>query len=291
MASFTLSLKSDALGGQTSVSVVLPVFEDMESEIRAGERFQTLWLLHGGGGDHTDYLRKTAIEHWAVRHKLAVVMPEVGNSFYNDLPDGPQCYAYVVDELPRLLRKHFPLSDLREDNFIAGLSMGGFGAAKCAFNHPERYAAVALMSTGPVGPHQLARLFPQDDARFERTFGKMDAIPGTANDVWHVLEQAMAAKVALPRIYDCCGTEDFAYEHFQAFRTFAEGIGVPVTYAEWPGTHSWDFWNEALPRIIDWLPLKERGFVDRLGKERFARMMAQRAERTKDETTEGKTGG
>lgn len=186
-------------------------------------------------------------------------MPEVGNSFYTDLPTGEKYFTYVTEELPALLRKYFPLSDKREDNFVAGLSMGGFGAAKIAFNLPERYAAVGLMSTGPIGPHQLAQIIPGNGGStwLDRIFGSMDKVPGSINDIWYVLEQAVKNKTVLPKIYDCCGTEDFGYGKFCEFRDFANKLGLDVTFAEGSGAHTWDFWDEYLPKIIEWLPLRD----------------------------------
>jgi len=258
LTQFSFSLYSREIGGQTSVSMILPIFDWQEDRHEPGTKFRTLWLLHGGGGDHTDYLRKTAVERYAVKHQLAVVMPEVGNSFYSDLPHGPRYFTYVSEELPAMLRRYFPLSDKREDNFVAGLSMGGFGAAKLAFNLPDRYAAVGLMSTGPMGPHQLAEVLGDDkrSSRFEAIFGGLDRVPGSINDIWHVLEQAVNRGVELPKIYNCCGTEDFVYGKFREFRSFAERLGLDVTHAEGPGGHTWEFWDEYLPRIIEWLPPK-----------------------------------
>jgi S-formylglutathione hydrolase FrmB len=268
MSQLSFSIYSHAVGGQTSISMILPVFEEFENTIQPGEKFQTLWLLHGGRGDHTDYVRKTAIEKYAVKHKLAVVMPQVGNSFYTDLPSGEKYFTYVSDELPGLLRKYFPLSDKREDNFIAGLSMGGFGAAKIAFNRPQNYAAVGLMSTGPMGPHQLLETMNSKgrglNTNFDAIFGDMGKIPGSMHDIWYVLEQAVKNNIELPAIYDCCGTEDFTYERFCEFRKLAGRLGLAVTFAEGPGAHTWDFWNEYLPKIIDWLPLKNRSFEENL---------------------------
>lgn len=165
-----------------------------------------------------------------------------------------------------MLRRYLPLSDKREDNFIAGLSMGGFGASKIAFNNPENYAAVGLMSTGPMNPLQLNEILSKgnspmsgDASRFDRLFdGGLASVPGSINDIWHVLEQAVKNKTELPKIFDCCGTEDFGWEGFVGFKEFAAKIGLEVTFGEGPGAHTWDFWDEWLPKIIDWLPLKHK---------------------------------
>lgn len=269
MAQFTFSMFSPSVGGQTFVTVMLPIGAEYESTIQPGEKFQTLWLLHGGGGNSSEWARMTDIERIALNHKLAVVMPDVGSNFYSDLPNGPQYFKFVADELPAFLRKHFPMSDKREDNFVAGLSMGGFGAAKCAFNYPERYGAVGLMSTGPMNPIQLMKVMEhlradgrvRGDEWYQKLFGGKDKIPCSCNDIWFLLERAVQEKRELPLIYDCCGTEDMTYAGFLAFQRFARRIGLDVTFEEGPGCHDWDFWEEYLHKFIAWLPLlKNRNY-------------------------------
>lgn len=269
MAQFTFSIFSPSIGGQTFITVMLPIGAEYEETIRPGEKFQTLWLLHGGGGNSSEWARMTDIEHLALNHKLAVVMPDVGSNFYSDMPDGPKYFQFVAKELPTLLRKHFPLSDKREDNFVVGLSMGGFGAAKCAFNCPDSYGAVGLMSTGPVNPIQLMKVLKEvgtgsrerGDAWYQKLFGGKDKIPGSENDIWYLLEQAKAKGSELPLIYDCCGTEDMTYAAFLAFQRFSKRIGLDVHFEEGPGCHDWDFWQEYLTKFLDWLPLlKNRNY-------------------------------
>ncbi|MEZ4770034.1 MAG: alpha/beta hydrolase-fold protein [Caldilineales bacterium] len=55
-------------------------------------------------------------------------------------------HTFVADELPALVKGMFPISSRRKDTFVAGLSMGGYGAFKLALAHPERYAAAASLS-------------------------------------------------------------------------------------------------------------------------------------------------
>lgn len=270
MAQFSMSIYSKCVGGQTYVTVILPIGAEYEEDLKPGEKFQTLWLLHGGGGNSSEWQRMTDIERHALNHKLAVVMPEVGTNFYNDIPGGPQYFQYITEELPTILRKHFPLSDKREDNFIVGLSMGGFGASKCAFNYPERYGAVGLMSTGPTNPIQLRALMAkrnglpykqEDNAWYQTLFGGIDKIPNSVNDTWTVLRKDVEEGKELPYMYVCCGTEDFLYPAYVEYKKYADSLGIEATYEEGPGCHNWDFWREYLARFIDWLPLiKERDF-------------------------------
>jgi len=274
MAHFSTSIFSRCFGGQTHVNIILPICEEFEEYVAEGEKFQTLWLLHGGGGNSHEWANLTDIERLALNHKLAVVMPEIGTNFYTDLPHGGKYFTYITQELPSLLRKYFPLSDKREDNFIVGLSMGGFGAAKCAFNCPEKFGAAGLMSTGPINPIQLERVKviqtgKENSARgegwYEMLFGGKDAIKHSENDVWWVLKKQVEAGKQMPLIYDCCGTEDLIYPGFIAFRQYVKASGldqkISVTFEEGPGSHTWDFWSEYIKKFLDWLPLlKNRNF-------------------------------
>ena len=105
-----------------------------------------LYLLHGLSDDHTAWLRYTSIERYATARGLAVVMPAVHRSFYADEAHGHAYWHFVSEELPAIVAAFFRLSERREDTFVAGLSMGGYGALKLGLHHPERFAAVASLS-------------------------------------------------------------------------------------------------------------------------------------------------
>src|SRR5690348_3177908 len=130
---------SDVLGFGTSMTLILP-------ENTTGGPFPTLYLLHGLSDDDTAWLRRTSIERYVDELGLAVVMPAVHRSFYTDEYYGRPYWTFVTEELPRIAGRFFRLSDRREDTFVAGLSMGGYGAFKWALRHPERFAAAASLS-------------------------------------------------------------------------------------------------------------------------------------------------
>ena len=77
---------------------------------------------------------------------LAVIMPAVQNSFYTDMVHGGKFLTFLTEELPAMLHDLFPLSTERADTFVAGLSMGGYGAFKLALTRPDLYAAAASLS-------------------------------------------------------------------------------------------------------------------------------------------------
>lgn len=263
MSLLTFTHFSKSMPGCTQVNVILPIGMEYEDLIEPGEKFQTLWLIHGHGSNYSEWARLTCIEKLAMNHKFAVVMPDAANSSYCDQPDGRKYYTYITEELPAFLHKYLPLSEKAEDNFIAGFSMGAYGAAKIGFNNPDRYSAVGILS-GPknrlVGYEDLS---PERKNEMKYTFGNMEDIPGSINDIYKVFADLKNSGNPMPLIYAACGTEDVvSYPSFAAFRDYVKSIGAEkdVIFDEGPGVHSWDFWDEYIVKFVERLPLKNRNF-------------------------------
>src|SRR3954469_12567569 len=149
MAVLTCDFFSESLMVGTSVTVVLP--QNTEEQIGLTDAPvegppPVLYLLHGLSDDHTSWTRYTSIERYAVARGLAVVMPAAGRSFYADEAHGHRYWTYLSEELPRVVGQFFNVSREPADTFVAGLSMGGYGALKLQLPHPARYAAAASLS-------------------------------------------------------------------------------------------------------------------------------------------------
>src|SRR5690606_12961564 len=133
--------------------------------------------------------------------------------FYTDMAQGNRYWSYIVDELPIVARSFFPLSARREDNFVAGLSMGGYGAFKLAFRYPTRFAAAASLSGAlrNFAEDAAASDDPAWVAELTRIFGDLGKFAGSDNDVYALAERLARSKTLHPRLFQCCGTEDFLY--------------------------------------------------------------------------------
>lgn len=264
MAVFEFSLFSKDCGGQMSVAMILPIFEKQDERIAEGERFQTLWFLHGGGGDHLSALHRTNIEYYAVKNKLAVVFPSVGRCHYANVPELGDFFDYLSDELPSLLRKYFPLSPAREDNFVCGTSAGALGAAKLAFTFPERYCAAGLFSMPPERPSDFEARFGREDPLVKRLislFGDdLGALDGGPEDVGALAARYAAEGDGGLALFCCCGEDDPGFAVHQNFVEELSGLGIPLTSVSGPGGHAWSYWNAQFGPFFDWLPLKERDF-------------------------------
>src|SRR6185503_13247898 len=173
---------SETLGLLSSMYVLLPKRTMPEMKSKRSPKYKTLYLLHGHSDDHTAWQRYTSIERYAEDLNLAVVMPAVHLSFYNDMAHGGKYWQFISEEVPTLVRDIFPLSAERKDNFVAGLSMGGYGAFKMALTHPERFAAAASLS-GAVDISEVVRVKKEDPANkawleeMRTVFGDLSKIP------------------------------------------------------------------------------------------------------------------
>ena len=213
-------------------------------------RRKVLYLLHGLSDDASAWQRYTAIESIAALYGLVVIMPSAGRSFYADLSNGQNYFSYLTDELPGYLQKVFGLSPRREDTLIAGNSMGGYGAFKAAFLHPELYSAAASFS----GVLSLAFItdYPNDPRRgeFEYLFGDLDKMTGSEHDPAAWLKRAANNPGKLPGLYIACGRQDDLYPLNKQFYAACQSQGIHVDYHEEDGFHDWFFWNAQIQRFL-----------------------------------------
>jgi putative tributyrin esterase len=262
MALIHANFFSESLGMCVACDVILPQRATkqigMAASVRA-DKHPTLWLLHGASDNHTIWQRRTSIERYAAPLGLAVVMPNVHLSSYADMKHGGKYYTYVSQELPRIMRAMFPLSDKREDNYIAGLSMGGAGCMKIGLNNPENYAAIGCFSAGAV--NRSIKLTPERAQRMEMTYGttNLDELQGTVEDVFGAARRILNENLPRPRIFHSIGSEDFILDSAHETRDFFTALpGNPFDYhyEEHPGAHTWEYWDEHIQDFLRFIDLK-----------------------------------
>lgn len=253
---------SDVLGLSTSMTVIVPQATTHQIGLAGAvvaDRHPTLYLLHGMSDDHTTWVRRTSIERYVAPLGLAVVMPTVHRGFYTDMVHGSRYWTFISEELPALARAFFPLAPTREATFVAGLSMGGYGAFKLALAHPDRYAAAASLSgVLDLSDHLTQVTDPERLAERQRLFGDVRQVAGGPNDLFALARQAVARGAPLPRLYQCCGTADALYANNVRARSFFQSLGLDLTYDEGPGAHDWGYWDQQIQRVLAWLLVPER---------------------------------
>ena len=246
--------RSAALLRNVAVSVILPGPKMCDGG-DIPKKYKTLYLLHGLSGDHTSWMRHSSIERYAADYDIAIVMPSVERSWYTNTAYGQRYLDFVADELPRVMRGYFSgMSDAREDNFIAGYSMGGYGAAKLALLYPERYAACASLS-GSFDITRKNRPYRLDEWRSIFGFDIPDALAlkGGEHDLFAIADGLMESKKELPRFFLWCGTEDTLVGAGRDFRDKLESIGAVVDYSESEGNHSFKYWDLHIQRALEFM--------------------------------------
>lgn len=266
MAIIEVNFISKCLMRTVTFNAIIPVDKfGPQAENAEQKPLKTLYLLHGIFGNYTDWVNGTRIQAWAEANDLAVIMPSGENRFYLDDEKSGELYGELIGkELVEFTRKLFPLSDKREDTFIAGLSMGGYGAIRNGLKYAENFGCVIGLSAALVhdtwkDADNSAPIFTFRRSYYEAIFGEYDKVKGSDKDPKALLLKLKEEGRPVPKMYLCCGTEDGLVTANRDFRDFLNENGVDLTYVEGPGKHDWVFWDTYIKKVLDWLPLNRTG--------------------------------
>ena len=241
-----MNFKSAELNRQTQVYVLLP--DENTAPCK------TLWLLHGLSDNHTGWMRYTAIERYAKKHGLAVVMPNVDRSWYTDTAYGANYFSFVTKELPALCFKTFrQMSKKREDNIVAGLSMGGYGAIKAALSYPEKYGACISLS-GSLDITRKGRPCNLNEwcSIFDFNMKEPLELEGSKHDLYALATKAKNEGMQLPRLYLWCGTEDSLIEINRTFDRHLTELGIAHEFETSERDHTWKWWDLHIREALEW---------------------------------------
>lgn len=254
-----MDFRSETLKRHASFQVILPV-----------EKFKppypTIYLLHGLTENSNAWLHHTRIRLWAEELGLAVVMPSGENSFYLDIPVPNGCLgdfgAYIGEELVQVTRKALPLSHKREETYIAGLSMGGYGACRNGLKYCDTFGKVAVLS-GAVHFFENSRewVMTKGNTIGElENIGDLDKAETTDRNPRYLMERIKALNILdgknhFPHFYIACGTEDPLLGANRSLAKALEDTGADVKYEDGPGMHDWYFWDEYIQHVLQWLEI------------------------------------
>lgn len=208
-----------------------------------GRELPVVYLLHGYGGNYSDWVKKVAgIGKAADTYQMIIVCPD-GNigSWYFDSPADPsfRYETYVADELVNWVDSHYKTIKNRSGRAITGLSMGGHGALYLAFRHQAVFGAAGSMSGGVD-----IRPFPNNWAIAQR-LGTYSQFPerweqNTVINLLHLLTPG-----ALSLLIDC-GTDDFFFRVNNNLHEKMLERNIAHDYIARPGAHNWGYWNNAV---------------------------------------------
>jgi S-formylglutathione hydrolase FrmB len=292
MALCTINLPAHNLIGRIDFNVLVPDYEQAawaktaqnlscEQFYRSSKKYKVIWLLHGAGGDHFDWIRSTKLENYLYKHNLIAVLPNALCSDYTNYATyagGFNFPQFLFHELMPLVYGWFPVSDLPEDNYIAGFSMGGNGALQLSLIHPEKFNAVGIFAGAVRDIDDLRPYRSMSSAEFRAEVHDTTRFKGTYPPGYNTKEINMIAKYPtvgdyldsmentwdryleavennrLPRLYVAVGSEDRCTMRVNKFKDLAKKEGDTKTiFTEIPGhNHTMDFSEIALCNFLDY---------------------------------------
>jgi putative tributyrin esterase len=285
MGYLRFNFRSEALGKFIDISIVFPTdiysYYDTTKEVRhhlspgqklkppyqSGMKFQTVYLIHGGGDDDSLTYRYTNAERYAQRNNVMLVTPDIANSFGADTNYGVEYFTFLTEELPVVIQTLFASSPKREDNFIMGYAMGGNVALACAIKCPEKYSVCIDMSGGigyTVNTETLKAELDSDHFRksfslYNFTFGESSELDNSRHDLYQIAKQKIDGGEQLSKFYLVAGSEEgFIGERVKADAETLTKLGYDVTYKCIEGYwHDFTLWDMYIKLALDQiLPLK-----------------------------------
>lgn len=268
MAVFNGNIYAKSLGMNTQVVVSYPDYPDDVGHSSRYTSQRVLYLLHGASCNAADWSHLTNLQYYARKYNYIVIMPEVQLGMYTDMKYGLDYYQYIAEELPQKMNEIFALPQGRDSTFLAGLSMGGYGAGKIGFRNPERFGGIGCFSALIDIQSQLEvcrkaeNMPPQYDPRhWQSVFGEELVCRAEEDDIFEIVKK-VADREDRPRFFQTCGTNDPLYEQNQRFRKHLEQLGYGHTYLEWKDGHTWPFWDRSLELAMRFFAGEEVSAMD-----------------------------
>ncbi len=285
MAVHRINFKSNILEMPVDVNVITPTpkrHQNPEDYYTSEKKYPVLWLLHGGGGDHNDWLNYTNIIRYAEDKGFIVVCPNGLDSDFAPQPqfagnyDFPEFFSH---ELMPFIYCYFPAGKEPENNFMSGPSMGGSGTLLLAMMHPEKFGAIAPLSCSLRNSPFLQdyqeytggefralamknrQMFPTEWAdpsegisiKELNAICKYPTIKEYLNSYDNTGSRYLETYSRLPKMYYTCGTKDPCYPKGLEFEKLTHKLGVENAFFEYvPGyAHEWSFWDLAIQKAMD----------------------------------------
>lgn len=217
-------------------------------------KYPVIYLLHGLTGHYSNWIDKTKLVDYAAKHKFIIVTAEGDNGWYSDSVTvvNDKYESYIVEELIPEVEKKFDALGTRENRFIAGLSMGGYGAIKFGLKYPDKFSLVGSFSGALGAAGFTAKTAGNIGKSMEAIFGSEDSETRKSNDIFKLIREITPEKIkTLPFIYQSCGTEDFLIQNNRDFLALLNEKKVPHEYREHPGVHDWKFWDDQIREFLE----------------------------------------
>jgi putative tributyrin esterase len=241
---------SKALDRNMHYIVVLPADYDQSQQ-----RYPVLYLLHGWAGDYTNWVKLTKLVEYSRRYPMIVVTPDAQNSWYVNSATIPadRFEDYIINDLIHEVDTRWRTITAPDRRAIAGLSMGGYGSVLFGLKHPGSFAVIGSVSGAFDGPAGIEQGMPSLRESTDRAFGAIGTAARTDNNIYSLLYSVLAKAdhVRIPYLFLECGSQDSLLPSNRKFVEELSSKNVLYEYHEYPGGHSWEFWENSLPMMLE----------------------------------------
>jgi S-formylglutathione hydrolase FrmB len=226
--------------------VVLPVDYD-----NSQQRYPVLYLLHGWAGDYTNWVKLTNLVEYSRRYPMIIVTPDAQNSWYvnSAAVPGDRFEDYITSDLIHEIDSRWRTIASPHRRSIAGLSMGGYGSILFGLKHPGLFAVVGSVGGAFDGPAGIEHVMPDLRESTDRAFGAAGSPTRVDNDIYSLL--AKADLTSIPYLFLECDSQDPLLPSNRKFVEDLSSKNVPYEYHEYPGAHTWEFWDKSLPMMLE----------------------------------------
>lgn len=233
-----MTFYSEQLRMMTSINVIIPDHPNGTGNV--------LLLLHGLGDDENAWLAQTNIIDYASREQITIIMPNGSRSYYTNEVQGPKYFDFVGREVLQRCQKWFNLPTDRTHTFVAGISMGGFGALKLGLVYPETFCKIFALSAMPdiIASWQAN---PARDSWYQRLFGSPDQITNSINDIGYLIKQQ---QYNTPAIWQFCGRDDPFFEMNVQLAQQIKNQQIHHDFVTVSGGHEWLLWDKAIEMVL-----------------------------------------
>ena len=251
--------------------VYLPASYDAGAAAQPPKLYPVLYFLHGLGDNEQTLFNSggwTLLDDLRQQHKLGdflIVAPEGRRSFYINSADRSVRYSdFFLQEFIPLIETKYRIRRSRESRGISGISMGGYGALRFAFSHPELFSSVsaqsaALITESPQDLDTAARSGAPLAKLLAAVFGNPIDIPHWNDNSPFVLARRNAAGLPRVAIYFNCGQDDdYGFEKgAAALHEQLQKEDVKHEYRAYPGDHSISYF---LSHFVEVMEFESRAF-------------------------------
>lgn len=250
-------MTSEILNSERSFAIYLP--PDYQTSNRS---YPVLYLLHGAGDDQTGWVQfgeVLRITDAAIKDGSAtpmiIVMPDAQTGrrgYYNDIKGDWRYEDFFFDELIPYIEKTYRAKSEKQFRAVAGLSMGGGGSFMYALHHPEMFSSACPLSAwiGPLTFDDFKKMFSKDadgvsDSDMYKYFEHHNALS--------LIENNTAKDLRSVRWFIDCGDDDFLYEGNSLIHIALRKKEIHHEYRIRDGAHSWTYWRESLPVVLEFI--------------------------------------